>query len=297
MDYYEGQNLETISEQEWRALALAQFQRKQKPISKLWALSKTIFDINPDILMMIEVGGQESLQNFNRYFLRNSFNPVFIEGNSIRNIDLGFLIKKDFPFQTEAYSNKEKPIEVNTYSGKYVSRFSRDVAELRIYDQESLKLILLLTHLKSKISSDQDFRGKDVRTAEAIALSSIYRELRSKYPETPIIVSGDFNTELSSLELELIRRTDLVDFHDCLGTPIENRVSLVHFDFAQTPHRQILDYILISPHLTKSIVFSESFTFRYKGFYDIPEPLPQTLKERLQMPSDHYPLVLTLELT
>jgi predicted extracellular nuclease len=296
MDYYDGQNLELMSDPEWKSIALAQLQRKQKPLSKLWGLSKAILDISPDILMLIEVGGKESLENLNRYFLRDQFVPYFVEGNSRRNIDLGFLVKKDIEFRIEAFSNKETPIEVNTYQGKYHSRFSRDVAELRLYEGTQLKLILLLTHLKSMISTEQDFRGKDVRTAEAIALAGIYQNLRSAFLDTPIILGGDFNSHLSSLELELVKRTDLVDFHDLLGTSIEDRTSLVHFDYTEKPHALVLDYLLVSPHLTNRVVKSESYTYRYKGFYEIPEELPKTLKERYQMPSDHYPLVLTVNL-
>jgi endonuclease/exonuclease/phosphatase family metal-dependent hydrolase len=170
------------------------------------------------------------------------------------------------------------------------------VAELRIYDGDELKLILLLTHLKSKISTEQDFKGKDVRMAEAVALVGIYTNLRNQFPHIPIILGGDFNTHLSSLELELLKRTDLIDFHDQLGTPVEERVSLIHFDYAGNPHSQVLDYLLVSPHLIDRIVASDSYTYRYKGFYDIPEELPKTLSDRYKMPSDHYPLVLTVHM-
>ena len=85
MDFYQGQDLAKMSELGWRDLALAQLKKKQKPLSKLWGLSKAILDIDPDILMLIEVGGRDSLENFSRYFLNDEFIPLFIEGNSKRN--------------------------------------------------------------------------------------------------------------------------------------------------------------------------------------------------------------------
>jgi endonuclease/exonuclease/phosphatase family metal-dependent hydrolase len=296
MEYYEGQDLHQMSELEWRELSLAQLQKKQKPLAKVWGLSKAILDIDPDILMLVEVGGKESLENFNQYFLKDQFQTCFLEGNSKRNIDLGFLIKKNLPFRVEALSNKETPIEVNSYQRRYISKFSRDVGELRLYEGDQLKFIVLLVHLKSMISTEQDFKGKDVRTAEAIALAGIYSKLRADFPKVPIVLGGDFNTSLATLELELLARTDLVDFHDLLNTPEEKRVSLVHFDYLERPHLLILDYLLISPHLKNRIIDSESYTYRYKGFYEIPENLPKTPKDRYQMPSDHYPLVLTIDL-
>ena len=294
MDFYQGQDLAEMSEPGWRNLALAQLQKKQKPLSKLWGLSKAVLDIDPDILMLIEVGGRDSLENFSRYFLNDQFIPLFIEGNSKRNIDLGFLVKKGLPFRVEGRSNRETPIEVNTLKGRHIAKFSRDVAELRLFDGDELKLIVLLTHLKSKITADQDFGGKDVRTAEATALAGIYENLRSVFPDVPIVLGGDFNAELSSLELELLKRTDLSDFHDSLETPAEKRISLVYFDYSGRPCPMVLDYLLISPHLKNRIINAESYTYGYKGFYEIPEQYPKTLKERYQMPSDHYPLVLTL---
>jgi endonuclease/exonuclease/phosphatase family metal-dependent hydrolase len=296
MEYYRGQDLKTLPEDDWRQVALPQLRKAQKPLAKIWAAAEAIEDIDPDVLMLIEVGGKDSLDNFVRYFLGDRYVPYFVEGNSRRGIDLGFLVKKGLPLQAEAFSNKETPIEVDTFQGRYVSRFSRDVAELRLTGDEGLALILLATHLKSKLGSPQDFRGKDVRTAESFALAGIYHRIRSDFPGVPVVVGGDFNNSLTSLELEHVMRTDLTDFHDRLGTPEEERFSLVHFDFAENPNPQILDYLLVSPELKGRIVESKSFTYRYKGFYGIPHLPPKSFRERNQLPSDHYPLVLTIRL-
>jgi endonuclease/exonuclease/phosphatase family metal-dependent hydrolase len=296
MEYYRGQDLKTLSEEDWQSVALPQLRKIQKPLSKVWAVAETIEDIDPDILMLVEVGGRDSLSNLNRHFLGARFIPHFVEGNSRRAIDLGFLVKKGLPFRAETFSNKETPIEVDSLQGKYVSRFSRDVAELRLSDDSGTALILLLTHLKSKLGSPQDFQGKDVRTAEAFALARIYQRIRSDLPGVPVVVGGDFNNNLASLELEHVLRTDLTDFHDILETPEEERFSLVHFDFAEKPNPQTLDYLLVSPELRDQIVGPKSFTYRYKGFYGIPHLPPGSFRERNQLPSDHYPLVLTVRL-
>lgn len=52
MEYYQGQALDQMSEQEWKSLALAQLRKKQKPLRKIWGLAKAILDIDPDILML-----------------------------------------------------------------------------------------------------------------------------------------------------------------------------------------------------------------------------------------------------
>jgi endonuclease/exonuclease/phosphatase family metal-dependent hydrolase len=296
MPYYDGQDLEKLSASKWRAMALPQFRNKQKTLKRLWGLSRAILDINPDILMLVEVGGEDSLVNFNLHFLGDRFKPWFVDGNSKRAIDLGFLTKKELGFKIETRSNKDFPVEVNGWHGKEITKFSRDVAELRLHDETGLRLILLLTHLKSKISTEDDHLGNNRRTAEAIALVRIYEELSRQHADVPIVVGGDFNAELASLELEMIRHTNLVDFHDILGTEPEKRTSLVHFDFYGQPNTMALDYLLISPHLRESVVIPKSYTYRYKAFYGIPEEVSQTPGERIQNPSDHYPLVLTIRI-
>ena len=296
LEYYDERDLDTVSEDEWKKFALAQFQRRQKSLAKTRGVAKSILDIDADILMLVEVGGEESLTHFNRYFLNDQYIPYFIPGNSRRSIDLAFLVKKDLPFQFAPRTNKEIAVEVETYTGKYTSKFSRDVAELRMSDGAELKLILLLTHLKSKISSDEDHKGTDVRTAEAKALANLYRALRSELPEVPIVIGGDFNAPLDSSEFDELNQTDVTDFYNVVQRPLDDRVTLVHFDYFGVAHPETLDYLLISPHLRGRVNDDQSYTYRYKGFYDIPNDLPHERKERYQMPSDHFPVVLTLRL-
>lgn len=295
LEHYHDDDLENLTESHWRKLALPQLRKKQKPLSKIWGLTNAIMDINPDILMLIEVGGKESLEHFNHYFLKDQYVPHFVETNSKRSIDLAFLVKKDLTLHAQAISNREATVNVGSYRGSGVAaRFSRDVAELHIYHGKEIKLILLLTHLKSKISTDKDFQGRDLRQAEAEALANLYRKVAEKNPNTPIIVGGDLNSDLASPELEALTQTNLTDFHELIGSTSEDRISLVHFDYQGAAHPQTLDYLLISPHLKTKIIKEKSFTYRYKSF-DVPHPLPTTVHQRFHMPSDHFPLVLTLE--
>lgn len=296
LEHFDGGDLEKFSESEWRRLALSQLRDKQKPINKLWALAAAITDMNPDVLMLIEVGGKESLDHFNHYFLKDAYTPYFVETNSRRAIDLAFMVKRDLCLRAKALSNRHVPVKMRgTPNHGLATRFSRDVAEFHLSVGRELKLILLLVHLKSKISTDRDFQGRDLRRAEAEALAALYEQISQKYPNTPIVVGGDFNSELTSPELEVLTQTDLTDFHDLIGTAKEDRISLVHFDYQGKPQPQVLDYLLISPHLKSKVIAKSSYTYRYKSFYDTPHPLPTNVHHRYHMPSDHYPVVLTIE--
>jgi endonuclease/exonuclease/phosphatase family metal-dependent hydrolase len=295
LEHYEGGGFDNLSESQWRKLALPQLRHKQKPINKLWGLHDAIHDIDPDILMLIEVGGKESLDHFNHYFLKDAYEAYFVETNSNRSIDLAFLVKKNLRFHAKSVSNRETLVTIDQGAGVQ-TRFSRDVAELHLFEGTDLKLILLLTHLKSKISTDRDFQGRDMRRAEANALTALYTKICEKHPEVPVVVGGDFNSDLKSPELELIAKTNLTDFHDLVGSAAEDRISQMHFDYRGTPQPQILDYLLVSPHLKDKVVAKESHTYRYKSFYNTPHPLPTTVHQRYHMPSDHFPLVLVLEI-
>lgn len=294
MEYYEGEDLSTLSEATWKKLALGQLKRRQKPLHKVQGVAKAILDIDADLYLLVEVGGRESLENFNRYFLADRYEAHFVEGNSRRSIDLGFLVRRGLGLRAETRSNRDTPVEVHSRHGKYETRFSRDVAELRLYDGKALRQIVLLTHLKSKLGSELDVQGKDTRTGEAIALAGVYERVRREQPGVPIVVGGDFNADIASLELELVSRTDLVDFHDVIGTPRSDRTTFVHVGFFERTTDLVLDYLLVSPELRDRVVAEKSFTYRYKGFYGLPHPLPQTMKERHQMPSDHFPVVMTI---
>jgi endonuclease/exonuclease/phosphatase family metal-dependent hydrolase len=295
MEYYQGEDLSDLKEPAWKDFALPQVRRQQKPLRKLWGLARTISEMNPDILLLVEVGGRESLANFNQHFLQNRFDPYFVDGNSSRAIDLGFLVKKGLPFEISVHSNRHLPVEVKSYLGNHTAKFSRDVAELRLKKKGALELIVFLTHLKSKISSDHDFRGNDMRAAEAAALAALYRTRRAEFSGTPIVLGGDFNSSLESSELAPLLETDLLDFQSLLGRTPEERSTYVHFDYRDTAHPQVLDYLLVSPEL-KEKISQRSGVHRYRGFYDLPEPLPESLRERFRQPSDHFPLLLELML-
>src|SRR5690349_12400091 len=92
LDHYQGQDLTKVTEREWRSFSASTI--PNKPIAHVRELARAIKDLNPDILMLCEVGGTESLANFSKHFLNDEYAPYLIEGNSDRGIDLGYLVKR-----------------------------------------------------------------------------------------------------------------------------------------------------------------------------------------------------------
>lgn len=296
MDMYTGEDLSTMSETEWKNLTYTQLKNKQKPLDKVLGLAKVIKEINSDILMMCEIGGEESLTNFNKHFLNSEYIVCFVDGNSTRGIDLGFLVKKDLGCSLEVVSNKKTSLNVKLYSREKPIRFSRNVAELRIRFNREIdpSFIFLLAHLKSQISSDWDIKGKITREAEVNGLVSIYENRKEKFPEAAIIIAGDFNAELTAPEFESLRSTELKDIHEIKQSSTEDKASLVYFDVNEVAYFYQYDYIFVSPNVIKQVDWDRSYTYRYQS-YGVSNGLPKTLKDRYLQPSDHFPVVLTIK--
>jgi exonuclease III len=290
----------------------------EKSEQKLNDLKATIENINPDLLMLCEVGGIQSLDYFNEQYLNAAYRTSLIEGNSDRGIENAYLIKKTLPLDFKQFSHKDTPINFNYafeieqnqksqrqgLALKYQShKFSRDISELRLYkrDSSSPSLIILLVHLKSKMDeAGIDPKSKGRRKAELITLIDTYKKLNKTFKDVPIIIAGDFNGIASKNNYEeefeyLYFETNLEDILDILNTPIEDRTTLVYFKDDHSLEYTQFDYIFLPPELKDTILREKSGIYPFidsKG-NTIPFPTDGYLKSLL--PSDHYPICVDLD--
>lgn len=302
-----------LDETKWQRLSTSTYENK--PLAKCRELAKTLKDIDADIVMLCEVGGVESLKNFNDLFLDGAYSPILTEGNSNRNIDVGFLIRKNMPFYFDLQSNKNRlinylyPHERTSLANNYpVSslktpaishKFSRDVAELRLFkkDVEKPFLGILLTHLKSRLDPEGiDPGGFERRQAELLALLEIYKEFSEKHPTTPVMVVGDFNGNAAAQNTDeefkpLYETTELKDVLELSGVSAENRATFYQVrSTSRTEGRQI-DFCFISPLLAQNLKEKSGYVYRYKDEFGMDIGIPMTLDAKLRLPSDHYPVV------
>lgn len=305
-----------LNERQWQGQSTSVYENKS--LKKCEDIAKALIEINADIIMLCEVGGFESLKNFNHLFMNDTYSPCLIEGNSDRNIDVGFLIRKGLPFYFDVLSNKARPINylypherlslANGYpvkGGKVTSshKFSRDVVELRLFtkDKEKPFFITLLTHLKSRLDPERiDPNGFERRQAELLTLLEIYRELEEKNPQTPIIVAGDFNGNAGKVNTdeefkEIYATTELKDVFEVAGLTPEQRATFYQVkSSARTEGRQI-DFVFLSP-ITQSLLKPQSAkAFRYRDEFGSERSVPQTMEAKGRIPSDHYPIVFEIE--
>jgi Exonuclease III len=304
-----------IPEAQWQKLTSSTVENK--PLKKCLDMAKGIQDINADILMLCEVGGYESLNNFNHLFLNDAYSVYLVEGNSERNIDVGFLIKKELPYFFDLQSNKNRLINYlypherlsiekgyPVKGGKVTTshKFSRDVVELRLFkaDREKPFMIVLLTHLKSRLDPDGiDPNGFERRQAELKALIEIYGEISLKHQGVPIIVAGDFNgnasfTNTDSEFKEIYANTQLKDVFEHLNIPHEERATFYQVKSGSRTDGRQIDFVFL-PADTAGYLKEKAYVYRYKDEFGMAHGIPMNMDAKLRLPSDHYPIVFELE--
>ncbi len=294
-------DLASLSEEQWQRLSKATTPNKY--LNKILDLKRCIKNNDPDILMLNEVGGTESIENFNTYFLDSAYQAHLIEGNSDRGIDVGYLVKKSLPYDVNLSSHKNTQIDLQ-YPGDAADKkyyLSRDIAELNLSANNQTKAILLLTHLKSKLDPEGiDTEGITRRTAEARLLTDVYIEKQNSNPDTPVFVAGDFNGILKDprhSEFQYLRdKTPLVDvLNYSKAYKNEKRVTQVQFRMNLRTDYQF-DYILLNPKFANRIDENETFIDLLTDANNSPLTLPRTLEQRFSLPSDHYPVITKINL-
>ncbi len=276
LDHYQNQDFSKISESEWQKLSSSS--ERLKPLRKIWQIASILTEEKPDVVVLNEVGGHESLSNFCKYFLNDGYKPYLIEGNSDRGIDIGFLVKKDFGSKNLLITHKNRPIQFlyqhEQNSDKKSHYFSRDVAELRLFKNEeahSPSLIILGVHLKSKLDPQGvDPQGRSRRAAELKTLVEIYNEIKLETrDEIPILVAGDFNGVAGPENTEeefkyLYEKSDLQDAISMTGVLYADRYTQIVFDSLHAPRPIQIDYFFIAHKFSTLVVKEKSAVYRYR---------------------------------
>lgn len=306
------ENYKKLTEPEWQKLSTSTYDNK--PLAKCLEIAKIISEKQPDIMMFCEIGGLESLKNFNQLFLNEAYSCVLLEGNSNRNIDVGYLVKKNLSFFYDVVSNKNRPLnflyphEITSQAHGFKIKapshtFSRDCVELRLFQglRDKPFMIILLTHLKSRLDPDRiDPGGTERRTAELKTVIAIYKELESLHPNTPILVCGDLNGYAGKLNpdpefLPLYHQTDLQDVCEVAGVSVDKRSTFYQIKNGAKVDGKQIDYCFIPKSIWLNLRKSDCEVYLYKDRFGLVMDPPTSMDIKSSLPSDHYPLFFTLE--
>lgn len=283
MDHYKGEDLHTISNKDWQSLSLGNT-TPNKHIQKIEDAAKVIKDIDADIYLLCEVGGPESLNNFNSYFLKNEYDVIAFEGTSRRSLDVGFLVKKDLSKNITSIDNKNIKLSDQSY-------FSRSLGEIHLIRDNEVQMVLLLTHLKSKLTAEGDFQGLSKRALEIKGLNKHIKSIQQSFNNPKVILAGDLNSDLE--DLRLMKLMDLDNFLDLKGSSVEDKCTHIYFGSTIAYHQ--FDYIFTTKNMRDLLDINNSYVYRFKNDYGDVLKLPEVLSEKFQHPSDHYPVVLQLK--
>lgn len=243
--------LEALSDREYHDMNLSIWNpNKERP--KIAAIARTILEHDFDLVTLCEIGGLETLDNFNGLYLANRYDCFLYEENSRRGIYVGALLKKGrFP--------GARAVNVE-------GEFSRNLLRLDL-GSEGGNLQVFAVHLKSQRGED---RGIEFRVEEV-------KRLASMIPRRKALVMGDFNGILirgmHQFEFEPLLELPLSDVLAAAGIPQAERHT--HWYFGNGGRGSQLDYIFC----THDIEVLEASVISYGE--------PSNRAERDRLPSDH----------
>lgn len=269
-----------------------------KSPEKVQGVAEVVLDQRPDILIVQEVQSQSALETFNRDFLKERYETYLIEGNDGRGINVGFLVKKDLAVSVELQSHKDfKWIDPVKNVEEVI--FSRDLPALIIRETESSRpsLVIFGNHGKSKRDRPGDPESLKLRTAQIEAIAYITQAYKQRFGEdTPIVVAGDFNTNVGNGPELRPLRADFVDAFDVSPTErngLDRSTHTFHPRGKQVQAHE-MDAFFLNEMLVDAV--KSARVYRYRDRNGIEKPLPETYDLRAENPSDHFPVVVDIAL-
>lgn len=207
--------------------------------------ARVIADINPDIIVLVEVENRPTLIRFHDWILKpimkdRGLEPyphlMLIDGNDARGIDVAIMSR---------YPIKRMVSHVDDRTGAGTPTFSRDCPEYYLDLGNGSEIVVLPNHFASQGS---DFNGKR-RRVQADAVKEIYKKIRplSRY----VIVAGDLNQppEKDGALDPIWNETDL---KDAMHLPAYTGEFKGTYQTATDDKK--FDYLLLSPELRQKVL-------------------------------------------
>ncbi len=127
---------------------------------------------------------------------------------------------------------------------------------------EHPQIIVIVNHWKSKVEdSPWTLYTLPRRIQEAEFTAALIQSLRTEFPDTPILLAGDLNDFATSLPLQKLLATGMVDLTQ--SVPREQRYSYIYRGVSQN-----IDYLFLDPG--KGLVFSEVTPLHFNADYPYP---------------------------
>jgi hypothetical protein len=275
-----------------------------KPEEQVQQLRKILNDVSPDIAVLTEVESLAALKTLASE-VSSPYKSFLVEGNDMRGIDIGFLIKSDLPIKAEVISHKDRQWK-DPVTRRKTPLFSRDLPVLLLRKDNDPKPFLMVfgMHAISQRGRPGDFGSTRLRTAQFDGALRIIEEFRVNFGyDVPVVLAGDFNTSVMfAPEFEAIRDTLLSAF-DLAQNTIPRAARVTH-----TFHESYIDPADGSTHERTSMdqlddirllgISAESVlsavVHRYKDSDGVTLPFALSREQRYTQNSDHLPVVVEI---
>ncbi|OHD19917.1 MAG: hypothetical protein A2Y38_01840 [Spirochaetes bacterium GWB1_59_5] len=255
---YSQQDFEALSDSEYQGMNASIF-NPNKTLGKIAAIAKTILDEDFDFVGLCELGGLETLVNFNKHYLQDRYDCFLHEENSKRGIFVGALVKKG-RFTLVSAENMQ-------------GAFSRNLMQVTLQGGGTT-LHIFVVHLKAQHGQDL---GIEQRIAEVDQLCALVKRRRC-------VVLGDFNGILirgeNQFEYAPFLELPFRDVLEAMSVPAHARFS--HFYFRGGLNFSQLDYIFCSNDL--AILDGGMMC----------DLVPINYEQRRRLPSDHIFIKATI---
>jgi len=256
---YSPEEFGMVSDADYKAMNKSIY-NPNKDLYKIAAIAAIILEEDFDFVGLCEVGGIETLANFNNHFLGNRYDFFLHQDNSSRGIFVGALVKKG---RFAAATARSMP-----------GMFSRNLLEVSL-SVDGVDMMFFVVHLKSQYGQD---RGIEKRLQEI-------RQLCGMVGLQNCVVMGDFNGIMirgqNQFEYDAFLELPFRDVLEALDVPAGARFS--HFYFgAGKPSFNQLDYIFCSDDM--AVVDGGM----------IVDMVPLNHAQRRRLPSDHIFLKATI---
>jgi len=252
------------------------FQLKTTDInwSATYNTGRVIAEVNPDILICIEVENRPTLNRFNEQVLKAIFKVGFphamlIDGNDERGIDVGILSR-------HSLNGVRSHVDDRGTNGERV--FSRDCPEYVVLLPNGKSLVVIPNHFKSKRGGNNQ-SAQDKRLAQATRAHEIAKEALNISPL--VLLGGDLNDTPDSIQLAPLWENGFSDVEEHASYPKERPGT-----FGTGTASNKIDYLIMSPALKKCL---KKTGIERRGSYHPNSWTPfDTVKSKKDDASDHH---------
>ena len=244
-----------------------------KPEPERNAVAKSITEISPDIIGLMEIGTPAQFEDLRRRIHKAGLDYAEAEYLSGPDPSRHVALLSRYPI-VERHSLGDIPLKIGTVT----LHSPRGFLDVTVEPRPGYRIRILCVHLKAKLEV-ANYDATALREAEAVFLRKHVREILSRDPETRLVVMGDFNDTKNSRALwEITGKPEWRDSLKALPLTDRNGDSWTEcWESADVYSR--IDYMMVSKKLEPEVNSGRSAVARFPFWREA---------------SDHCPLILTL---